>query len=320
MPVVMMCLSSIRFAQLKIHDLPGPEFHHAEIAARSTFVCLSPPAQRICSTAGGICYWACFGRCRVNGLRLPKDSSEKANQLASIEASLQRIEKDFRALRQDVPKETEDRLKQVEQILNEPKEWPKTAEATEQLRDELNGILHNLSPLTADRILPQLARANWGVEAVWNLHHKAKSDVNELETEQANLREMLDRQPQPHFKDLRKEFECASDSGHGDPSLASSLAVVGKCEATLNGQDDAAVVYSSLEEFRDQPAVAAMMPTLLAKSLERTGSERVNTLEKKLKQTASLRDDRFRHVSLSNIQEGLIQLIVDFELSEAAPR
>ena len=66
--------------------------------------------------------------------------------MEEMQASLQRIEKELTSLRQGIPKETEQWLKSLENVLNDPTQWPQNPDQGEKLRQDLDRIVQTLPP------------------------------------------------------------------------------------------------------------------------------------------------------------------------------
>jgi len=268
---------------------------------------------------------ACAAAFFLAGTTLPGCNSSKeptatAKQLEDVQAALKRVEGELISLRQGLPRETEQKLKDLEKSLSDRTQWPRDAEGAEKMRQGLDEIVQALSPVAAERILPQLARLNWGVEAVWNLRTHAKAAPNQLDEAKATIEEVLERHPRGHFPEIQKELE--SRSKELDPQVRAFQVkqLLERASRALEGKEDAIAVFSSLEEFRGEKEVAAILPKLRTKILEKTGLERIESFEKNLTKTRSFADERARLVSLLTIQEGVLRLTVDLELEEPSPK
>jgi len=223
-------------------------------------------------------------------------------------------------LRQGVPKEVERKLKAMEILLNDPGQWPQKPDQAETIRQNLDGIVQTLPPSAAERILPQLVRLNWGVEALWNLHTQAHAEADNLDAAHATLNEFMDRYPRGYFKELHKELVARVSRLESQLRQFRLKQLIARTKRALENKEDAAAVYSSLEEYHSEKQVAALLQQLRVKVLEKTGSERIASLEKTLNQTSVLADERVRHVSLVTVQDGLVRLLVDLQLEKGAPK
>jgi hypothetical protein len=253
-------------------------------------------------------------------LNSSKEPAATAKQLEDVQAALRRVEGEVIRLRQGLPQETEQELMDLENSLNDRQQWPQSAQGAEQMRQRLDEIVQALSPVAAERILPQLVRLNWGVEALWNLRTHAKAAPNQLEEAHAAISEVLHRHPAGQFPEIQKELE--SRLTEIDPQLHEFQVkqLLQRASRALEGKEDASAVFSSLEEFRGKKEVAEILPKLRSKVLEQTAIERIEELEKNLVKTRSFVDERARQVSLLTIQDGVLRLTVDLELEEAAPK
>lgn len=255
----------------------------------------------------------------LTGCNSSHDAPATARQLEDLQTALQRIEGTLISLQQGVPRETEQKLKDLERRLNDRTRWPQDSDKAEKLRQELDKIVQELSPIAAERILPQLARINWGVEALWNLRTHANAAPNQFEEVQATLREVLDRQPRGQFPEIQKQLE--NRLKEIEPRLRGFQVeqMLERANRALAGEEDVSAAFTSLEEFRGDKRVSAVLAKLRTKILANSGSERVASLETTLTKTRSFRDDRTRQLSLLTIQEGILRLLVDLELEDAAP-
>jgi hypothetical protein len=306
MALAMMCLSSILQVDENRHER-GPMTRFGRSANYPWLV--SP-------TFGTAFFLAAL----LTGCNSPKEPVATAKQMEELQATLRRIEGELITLRQGIPRDVEQKLRELEIVLNDRKQWPPSPEVAEKMRQSLDEIVQALSPIAAERILPQLARLNWGVEALWNLRTHAKAVPNQLEEVQATVKEVSDRHPRGHFNEIQKELE--SRLKEIDPQLRAFQLkqLLERANRALEGKDDASAAFSSLEEFRREKEVATILPKLRAKVLEKTGIERIDSLEKNLMKTCSFADDRVRQISLLNIQEGVLRLTVDLEMEDAASK
>jgi len=242
-----------------------------------------------------------------------------AKQVDELQVALKRIEGEL-DLRQNIPFETDQKLKDLESVLNNPKEWPQDQAAAEKMRQELDEIVQTLSPAAVERNLPQLARLNWGVEALWVLRTHAKASPEQLDEAESTIQELLEREPGGHFPEIRKELETRLKQLEPQVRNFQVKQLVDRANRALEGKEDASAAYSSLEEYRGETEIAAILPKLREKVLGEIGRERIETFERNLTKTRSWGDDRARQVSLLTTQEGLLRLIVDLELEDAAPK
>ena len=107
-------------------------------------------------------------------------------------------------------------------------------------------LLSRVCPSPAvERILPQLARLNWGVEALWTMRTHANAETFQLDDVQAAIREVLDRHPHGHFKDL--EMELAALLARIEPQLRQLQLkqLLGRANRALEDEEDASAAYSS---------------------------------------------------------------------------
>jgi len=253
----------------------------------------------------------------------PQDpqAAEKMRQPPDdLEVALKRIEGELRDLRQGIPQEIEESVKEMEAILTDRNQWPQDSQAADKMRQNLDEIVQTLSPVATERILPQLARLNWGIEALWNLRTHAIAAPNQLEEVQEVITEMLETHPRGHFNEIQRELETRLKEI--DPQLRAfqMKQILERANRALEDKEDASAAFSSLEEFRGEKEVAAILPKLRTKVLEKTGLERIESFEKNLTKTRSFADDRARQVSLLTIQEGVLRLTVDLELEETVPK
>lgn len=249
-----------------------------------------------------------------------KELTAIAKQLEDVQAALKHVGGELISLRQGLPRETEQKLKDLENSLNDRKQWPQDAQGAEKMRQSLDETVQALSPVVAERSLPQLARLNWGVEALWNLRSHAQAAPNQLDEAQATIEEILERHPHGHFSEIQKELETRLQEIVPQVRAFQVKQLLETANRALEDKEDASVAFSSLEEFRGEKEVAAILPKLRTKVLEKTGLERIDSFEKNLKKTRSIVDERARQVCLLTIQEGVVRLTVDLELEEAAPR
>lgn len=250
----------------------------------------------------------------------PKEPAATAKQLDDVQAVLKRVEGELIGLRQGVPRETEQKLKDLDDRLNDRAQWPQDVEGAEKARQRLDEAVQALSPVAAERILPQLARLNWGVEALWNLRSHARAEPSQLDEAQAAIKEILERQPRGHFLEIQKVLE--NRLKEIDPPLRAFQVkqALERADRALDDKEDASAAFSSLEAYRGEKEVAALLPKLRAKVLEKAGLERIAGLEASLAKTLAIADERARQVSLLAIQEGVLRLAVDAELEEASPK
>src|SRR5918992_1515551 len=110
----------------------------------------------------------------------------------------------------------------------------------------LTALCRLCPPLTAERILPQLVRLNWGVEALWNLRTHAHAEANQLEEVRATIKELLDRHPQSHFKELYKELEARLSQLQPQLRQFQLKQLLERANRALEGKEDVSAVYSSL--------------------------------------------------------------------------
>lgn len=255
------------------------------------------------------------------GATLAGCSSSKppAKELEELQNTLKRIEDELIANRQGIPREVEQQLKGLEASLNDPNQWPKDAAAAEKIRQSLDDIVRGLSPGATEKALPQMARLNWGVEALWCTRTDANAPPEQLEETQAIIKEVLDRQPRGQFPDIQKELESRLIAIQPQIRAFQIKQLLGRASRALEGKDDAASVFSSLDEFRGDQEVAEILPKLRQKVVEKTGMERIEGFEKNLAKARSFSDDRVRQVSLLAVQEGVLRLLVDLELDDVAP-
>jgi hypothetical protein len=256
----------------------------------------------------------------LTGCNSSKEPVATASQLQDVQSALKRMQSDLITLRQGIPRETEQKLKDLESALNDPKQWPQDPDAAEKMRQGLDEIVQGLSPVAAERILPQLARLNWGVEALWNLRTHANAAPNQLEEVQVTIKEVLERHPRGHFNQIHQELDARLKQIEPQIRGFQVGQLLDRAKRALEGTEDASAAFSSLEEFRGEKEVAAMLPKLRNKVLEKTGLERIEGFENNLTKTRSFGDDRARQVSLLTIQEGVLRLTVDLELEDAPPK
>ncbi|GIW82397.1 MAG: hypothetical protein KatS3mg105_4204 [Gemmatales bacterium] len=138
------------------------------------------------------------------GATLPSCNSSKEptateKQLAEVKAALERVEAELNTLRQGLPPEAKQKLAELENSLKDRKKWPKDARGAEEMRQRLDKIVQALSPVAAERILPQLVRLNWGIEALWNLRSHVNAAPEQLDQAQAAIEELLQRHPPDTF-------------------------------------------------------------------------------------------------------------------------
>lgn len=251
-------------------------------------------------------------------------SKEKAGdadkQLAEVQVALQRIERELIGLQPGVPKESEQKIKGLESILSDPKQWPQQLDQVEKLRQELDGVVQSLPPLAAERVLPQLVRLNWAVEALWCLRMPSDVTNDQLENAPAIITEVLERQPKGHFEEFQKELAIRLKQLEPQVRKYRIGQLLERARLALANQDDAAAVYSSLEEYRGEAEVTEIMPLLRSKVFEDNCTERMVGLAKTLERTRSFADDRARQLSLLNIQDGFLRLGIELELEVTASK
>jgi chromosome segregation ATPase len=218
----------------------------------STF---SHPVKALLFLISGVVLLFLFAGIGLPGCNYSKEPNIYAKQLEEMQASLQRIEKELTGLRQSIPKETEQWLKYLENVLNDPTQWPHNPDQSEKLRQDLDRIVQTLPPLTAERILPQLVRLNWGVEALWNLRTHAYAEANQLEEVQATIKELLGRHPQGHFKELHKELGARLSQLQPQLRQFQLKQLLERANRALEDKEDVSTVYSSLDEYRGDKEV-----------------------------------------------------------------
>lgn len=250
------------------------------------------------------------------GYGSPEEPTLPPKQLEEVLLSLQRVERELFNHRQGIPKETEQKLKEMEALLENPKQWPVDQNQAEKMRQGLKDIVQNLSPFAAEKILPQLARLNWGVEALWNLRNHANAEDNQLDEVEATIKEVLESQPRGYFMDIQLVLEARLGQVQPQSRAFQLKQLLDRANRSLldkkdkEDKEDASSVYTSLEEFRKEKGV----PEILAKLRARVIEEQLEGLQKKLNKTQKLVDERVRQVSLLTIQESVFRLVVDLEL------
>ena len=214
----------------------------------------------------------------------------------------------------------EQKLKDLESCLNDQNKWPQDPGGAEKLRQGLDEIVQTLSPVAVERILPQLTRLYWGIEALWNLRTHENAAEYQFEEVQADIKEVMERQPRGYFTEIYKKLETLLKEI--DPKVRefqiNQLLVL--ANLALEDKGDASAAFSRLEEFREEKGVALILPKLRSKVLEKMGLERIESFEKNLNKTRLFGDDRSRQVSLLTIQEGVLRLTIDLELEDAPPK
>lgn len=135
------------------------------------------------------------------------EANTASKELEGVQASLNRIEAKLAELQHGISNETVERLKRLEDALNDPKQWPQGPEDAERLRDEVDRLVQNLPPTATEKILPQLVRINWGVEALWNLRTLANTPTEQLEEVQTAIKEVMERHPQQCFHEIYQTLE-----------------------------------------------------------------------------------------------------------------
>jgi hypothetical protein len=148
----------------------------------------------------------------------------------------------------------------------------------------------------------------------------AHAEANQLEEVRATIKELLDRHPQSHFKELYKELEARLSQLQPQLRQFQLKQLLERANRALEGKEDVSAVYSSLDEYRGEKEVTSLLPRLHMKVLEKIGTERVGSFEKTLKQVRSFTDERFRQIAGLTVQDGPIRLIVDLQLEEAVPQ
>lgn len=237
-------------------------------------------------------------------------ASSENPKLEELKEILQRIEGELAALGHGIPRETEQKLKNMETMLQDQKQWPQDSKTAEKMRQELEKIVQSIPPLAMEQILPQLYRLNWGVEALWNLRTHANAEPNQLEEVQEIITDLLERHPRGHFDEIRKELEKRLQELEPRVRDFQIKGLLDRAQLALEGKEDPSAVFTSLEQFREKEEVAAILPKLRIKLFE----SHIKSLEKSLTNTLKFADDRVRQVFLATIQESILRLIVDLEL------
>jgi hypothetical protein len=250
------------------------------------------------------------------GCSASQESKVAEERLVELQLTLQRIEEQLAAVRQSVPPQTEQRLKKLEGMLMDPTQWPHSADEAEKLRLELDSLVQTMPPLAVAQMMPELVRLNWGVESVWNLRMYANAKESELEGAQANIQDLLDRHPQGYFDELQKKLDARRAELKPQFRRFQLSQLLQRANLALQDKEDAAEVYSSLDEYRGEQEVDSIATNLRAKALEKT----LDGLEERLKKAASLSNDRSRQVGLLTVQDNLVRLIADLELDAAPPK
>lgn len=251
------------------------------------------------------------------GAKLSSRSSTIETRTEELQTALARVETELCNLQQKVSPETEQKLKDLESLLNDRQRWPQDAEAAERMRQELADIVQSLSPIAAERILAQLSRLNWGVEVLWNLRTHTGTVLNEPEQIQSILADLLETQPREVFTEIATEAEARLKEIELQVRANQVKQLLERANLALNKKEDPIALVHALEELQDEEEVAAILPKLQAMILETVSLERIDSLATKLGRTRTLDDDRIRQVSLLTIQDALLRLAVDLEFENA---
>jgi len=240
-----------------------------------------------------------------------------------VVASLRRIEGELIVLRQGFPHGTEQKLKDFEAGLNEPSRWPGDPIAAETMRHNLEEIVQTLSPAALARMHPQLTQLLWGIQSLWVLKTYANAESSQLEEAQLLLGEMVENHIPEHLIPIKDALESRLKTLKKDVHDYRVKSLLERAKVALEGKEgkeDPSAVFTSLEEFRGEEAVDAMLPILRARVIEKSGLERIESYENILNKTLLLGDVRTSQVSLLNIQEDVLRLVVDLELAEPSPK
>lgn len=246
--------------------------------------------------------------------------ADQSARFKDIQDSLKKIDNDLSSLARDLPRNAEKSLSRIEDILNNPVQWPQDSPKAESLRQELESVVLDIPPIPFERILPRLTRISWGVESLWLLRTHANPRPEDLEEVQSQISDAVDRRPAREYEPLFRALTAKlADLDTKLPRYRLER-LMARARKVLENQEAPGPVLAGLEEFQNEQVVAEVLPRLRSRLLEDVARERLIPLEKNLIASRKIGDDRVRQAALLTIQDGLLRLLVDLGLGDVPPK
>jgi len=140
------------------------------------------------------------------GTTQPPDDSV-VQRLATLEKKVERLIAEL-----TVPEEHQ---RQLDEIYMHLAKAP-TQQKAEDLRRQLQDVVHKMSPFATQLYYQRLVRLNWAIETLWYLQSYEEKKLDDLDAQKAGelleiLEDLRERWPEREFEDLKKDLDNCID-------------------------------------------------------------------------------------------------------------
>jgi hypothetical protein len=218
-----------------------------------------------------------------------------------------------------LPENLEDQLASLSRSVNEPSQWPKGMEKTEELRQRLSRLVTEIPPWAEQDLLPRLVAIRWAVEVLWTIQNYEHLSGDKAEDAEAAYHSLLEKVPDGAPKELHNLLEQQIAVARDATEKYRYASAMEQGRTALRGSGDLTAAWNLLDRFDKDTDASALRRDLRLKILDKATRDRLTVLRATLERSRTLRSARLQQAGLSRVYDAAIGLLLDLEVETPYP-